>query len=212
MSLETIDVRILAVLLAPSIGFGIWLYKRFLDDARHAREVARDQDNLIRALFAEIDFNTRDMEIFRELSRSNRTIRERLLADPDLVPHITDARHTEIYRNRISDLHRVSDRILGRMVQFYGLLEKIRVQIEAVQFHSFRSISAEGRIGAIELIRSTALQAEYCGESLLQLMREDYANLHLTRLDRQEPILSDGEMSQRMKALEAALSEHRSHV
>ena len=51
------------------------------------------QDNLVRAIYAEIDFNTTDMEIFLTKSPSLPVLRKAMAERDDLFPHITDARH-----------------------------------------------------------------------------------------------------------------------
>jgi len=77
----------------------LWLASRGYESVRRRADAARQRQALIRALFAEIDFNTRDLEIFVRESDLG-AVRRRILEDADgtLVPHITDARHTEIYR------------------------------------------------------------------------------------------------------------------
>ena len=188
--MSDIDIRFFLSFLAPTIAFLVWFLRRSIE----RRET---QDNLVRALFAEIDFNTKDMEIFR-LKTPIEAVRERVLADADLVPHITDARHTEIYRNGIGNLHQVSDEILARMVQFYGLLEKIRVQIDAIQSRSYASISPEGRVQAINTIWTYAANAEGCGLRLLDLMQRDYRPLRLERVPRDEETIDASELPARL--------------
>lgn len=51
-------------LITAILGFGIWNIQRFIEDRRNAHAKVLKQDNLVRAIYAEIDFNTTDMEIF----------------------------------------------------------------------------------------------------------------------------------------------------
>ena len=192
-----LDVRFFLAFLAPTIVFGFWLVRRLMD-------AERERKALVRALFAEIDFNTKDMEIFLD-----RTPMSEVMAavekNPELIPHITDARHTEIYRSRVGNLHHVTNQTLGKMVQFYGLLEKIRVQIDAIQLPSYGTISTAGRRLAIVRIVHAAEEAEACGLSILAEMQRDYGDLRLERLKRREPPASIEETNSRLRELESVL-------
>ena len=57
-------------LITAILGFGIWNIQRFMEDRKNANAKALKQDNLVRAIYAEIDFNTIDMEIFLTKSPS----------------------------------------------------------------------------------------------------------------------------------------------
>ena len=81
-------------LITAILGFGIWNIQRFMEDRKNANEKALKQDNLVRAIYAEIDFNTTDMEIFLTKSPSLSVLRQAMAERDDLIPHITDARHT----------------------------------------------------------------------------------------------------------------------
>ena len=50
-------------LITAILGFGIWNIQRFMEDRKNAHAKVLKQDNLVRAIYAEIDFNTKDMEI-----------------------------------------------------------------------------------------------------------------------------------------------------
>lgn len=174
------------------------------------------QNNLVRALFAEIDFNQRDMERFLRDSPSAEVIRAAIAANPKLVPHITDARHTEIYRSRMGEIHNISDRILRQTVEFYGLLEKIRVQVEAVNYPSFKTLSTEGRVNAVDVIRRTAHHAAIRGDALLAGYDREYPNLQLERLARHlsdDGIgMSKGDRAALAADLDRRLSEAKARV
>ncbi|MEP4195764.1 MAG: hypothetical protein ABJL99_09035 [Aliishimia sp.] len=174
------------------------------------------QNNLVRALYAEIDFNQRDMERFLRDSPSAEVIRAAIENNPKLVPHITDARHTEIYRNRVGDIHNISDRILRQTVEFYGLLEKIRVQIEALNYPSFKTLSADGRVNAVDVIRHTAHHTAIRGDTLLAGYDREYPELQLGRLARdisEEPSgMSDEDRAALAADLDRRLSEAKARI
>ena len=50
-------------LITAILGFGIWNIQRFMEDRKNAHAKVLKQDNLVRAIYAEIDFNTTDVEI-----------------------------------------------------------------------------------------------------------------------------------------------------
>jgi hypothetical protein len=62
-------------LITAILGFGIWNIQRFMEDRKNANAKALKQDNLVRAIYAEIDFNTTDMEIFLTKSPSLSVLR-----------------------------------------------------------------------------------------------------------------------------------------
>ena len=80
-------------LITVILGFGIWNIQRFMKDCKNAHAKVLKQDNLVRAIYAEIDFNTKDMEIFLTKSPSRPVLRKAMAERDDLIPHITDARH-----------------------------------------------------------------------------------------------------------------------
>lgn len=47
-------------LITAILGFGIWNIQRFMEDRKNAHAKVLKQDNLVRAIYAEIDFNTTD--------------------------------------------------------------------------------------------------------------------------------------------------------
>lgn len=179
------DARLLVAMVAIAGSIFVWVVQQIVLSMLRAGEKKRGSENFVRSLSAEIDFNTRDMEIFLTKSVSSERLRQALREDPDLVPHITDARHTEVYRARISELHNISDHILQKTINFYGLLEKIRVQVEGVDSPSFKTISAEGRFNVVDLIRSTAEEARREGVDLLREFRKAFPELDLRRYDRE---------------------------
>lgn len=216
--MSDIDIRFFLAFLAPTVGFAIWFVKRIIEQ-RNAAEAQQEADmNFIRALYAEIDFNTRDMEIFNRDSADPAKVRDALMVNPDRVPHVTDARHTQVYRDRIHDLHIIEDGVMHKTIYFYGLLEKILVQAQGFDKPSYKTLSDEGRVAAVELMRGTAVVAERCGKSLLKDFEQEpnYEGLGLARFDRdamcclRAPIITDvAELKKRLAGLETRLQNAR---
>ncbi|MEL7163866.1 MAG: hypothetical protein AAGL96_00220 [Pseudomonadota bacterium] len=179
-----VDTRLIVSGISAAVAIGLWVAKEFIQAWLRREDGKKRRDNLVRALYAEVDFNTRDMEIFLSKSPSKDTLKDTMTANPSLVPHITDARHTEIYRSKIAELHGVKDRTLSNMVHFYGMLEKIKMQIEGVNYPSYKTLSVDGRMNGVMVIVRTAHVARRLGQDLLSDMEQDYPKLALTRFDR----------------------------
>ena len=168
-------------LITAILGFGIWNIQRFMEDRKNANAKALKQDNLVRAIYAEIDFNTTDMEIFLTKSPSLSVLRQTMAERDDLIPHITDARHTWFYSLRISEMHVISDDLMSQIVQFYGLLEKIKMQVEGLNAKSYGTLGSAGRFKVVVFIRYTAVEAWLCGKELLRELEHAYTKLGLVR-------------------------------
>lgn len=191
-------------LITAILGFGIWNIQRFIEDRRNAHAKVLKQDNLVRAIYAEIDFNTTDMEIFLTKSPSLPVLRKAMSEREDLIPHITDARHTWFYSSRISEMHVISDDLMSQIVQFYGLLEKIKMQVEGLNAQSYSTLSASGRFKVVVLIRNTAEEAWLCGKDLLRGLEHVYHDLGLARYQRPE-LVDMTTLRERMVALETRI-------
>ena len=139
------------------------------------------QDNLVRAIYAEIDSNTRDMEICLTKSPSLSALRQAMAERDDLILHITDARHTWIYSSRISEMHVISDDLMSQIVQFYGLLEKIKMQVDVLNVKSYGTLSSAGWFEVVVLIRNTAKEACLCWKELLREIEHAYTKLRLVQ-------------------------------
>lgn len=191
-------------LITAILGFGIWNIQRFIEDRRNAHAKVLKQDNLVSAIYAEIDFNTTDMEIFLTKSPSLPVLRKAMSEREDLIPHITDARHTWFYSSRISEMHVISDDLMSQIVQFYGLLEKIKMQVEGLNAQSYSTLSASGRFKVVILIRNTAEEAWLCGKDLLRELEYAYHDLGLARYQRPE-LVDMTTLRERMVALETRI-------
>jgi hypothetical protein len=188
----------LGVLASVLLWFGSRAWELWLEQ----RRLRADTDAFIRAIFAEIDFNTWDMTRFLKATVPLERLRE-LLEQRAFIPHITDARHTEVYRSRIKELHAVvgkgpsDDRLVGDIVRFYGELEKVTQQIEGLNRLSFRTISVAGKVGTIGTIYRTCETCEFLGKVILAQMEVRFAHLRLQRSD--SALAADGEDLQGLK-------------
>lgn len=206
MSALELDIRFILAFLAPSIAFGFWFVRRWFEDRRHRDDQSRRKNNIIRALYSEIDFNTADMELFLEKSPSAGVLKEALEVNPKLVPHVTDARHTVLYTSLIGDIYVISDGLMAKIVLFYGYLEKIRVQVEGLNYPSFATLSPNGKFNAVDVIRRSAFDAKLSGYDLLRALEAEYPKLNLRRHKRLEGE-SDETIRERKKAFEHKLSQ-----
>ncbi len=53
---------------------------------------------------------------------------ERLFKDPAYVPHVADARHTQIYRSRVMELQFLEDDMSLRMKDLQSGLDRVRAK------------------------------------------------------------------------------------
>ena len=61
------------------------------------------------------------------------------------------------------EMYLFSDDLMSQVVQFYGLLEKIKMQVEGWNAKSYSTLSPAGRFKVVALIRNTAEKAWLCG-------------------------------------------------
>lgn len=171
---------------AAIVAVVLWVASRGFDYFQEYRRNRRIRSNLVRSLFAEVDYNTQDLENFLINSPDLNVFREKL-SDPQFVPHITDARHTEIYRENVSLLHNIRDVFIQELIAFYGDLEKIRAQIDGVRMPSYKSISIDGQVRVIRRLYSRCHDCMECGEQLVEKMRNAYPELKLQRSNDKPP-------------------------
>lgn len=177
------------LLIALSVGASVllWTGSRLWEFWLGARTRRANRDAFIRAIYAEVDFNTFDMSRFLAATVSAQRLEYLFEQNLDFVPHITDARHTEVYRSRIGELHEVAgdgtqhDGLVGNLVRFYGELEKVTQQIEGLSKASFRHISVRGKVGTIANIYATCQICVDLGTVILNQMDRRFDHLKLYR-------------------------------
>ena len=91
---------------------------------------------------------------------------------------------------------------MSQIVQFYGLLEKIKMQVEGLNAKSYSTLSAAGRFKLVILIRNTAEEAWLCGKDLLRGLKRAYRELELAQY---QQFVEIGTLRTRMKALETRI-------
>lgn len=169
------DTRIQVALIGATFMLLGLFVRQIWDWLRH-RDGERAQDRqMVRGLYAEIVFNTVDLERFIESSISLADLQVSLeRAEQEnrgpKRPHITDARHTRFYDSFLSRLPRLPGDALPQVVVFYHGLEKLKVQIDGVQAESYVEISVPGRVAVIERIIGTALETAAHGRKALDAL------------------------------------------
>ena len=183
--------RTLAAFIAASVAIVLWVLTRLAEALFACQQERAARHGLVRALFAEIDYNARDLEIFIAESPSKEEIRDALDRKPDLVPHVTDARHMAFYRSRTLDLVRLDNgRLTGesglipRIVHVYGLLGNIEARVEGISADSFRTISLDGKVRVMVGLKDAAEEAHVASINVMAAMQRVYPRLHLARYDR----------------------------
>lgn len=198
-------------LILGGVTVSVWVMSRLVEVSSSIWTRWQARKAYLRALFAEIDFNTHDLEIFVRQTPDMEMMRRRL-AEPAFIPHITDARHTEIYRNQITLLHALDDDLIREVVTFYGTLEKIRVIIDGLLQPSYKSISEVGQYNVIENLYATCDACSGQGAEILRQMTRRYTQLDLVRHKRGEFEAGTWRrpMDERLKTLSSDLDRIRS--
>ncbi|MBT0956875.1 hypothetical protein IV417_05725 [Alphaproteobacteria bacterium KMM 3653] len=162
----------------------VWVLSRVFEVWREWVGRQRAKDGYVRALFAEVDFNTADLDAFVAAALDLEDLRRRLEEKP-FVPHVTDAKHTSIYMQNMERLSVLPDPLIRDVVEFYGTLERIREMIEGLSKESYGTISIGGRVNVIRRLYETARGCQSAGAELLLQMERDFPKLALKRKKRQ---------------------------
>ena len=169
---------------AAAVAVFLWVLTRWYETWLAWQHRRQDHSSLIRSLYAEVDFNTRDLQFFLENSADLDAIEKRLRSVDNALPHVTDAHHTIIYSTRVGDLHHLSNDLTARLVTFYGLLDKIKAQIDGINLPSFVHVSVEGKITVLARISAQIAECEAMGQSILREFSEQYPGFELVRYPR----------------------------
>lgn len=169
-----------------------------------------EREKFIRALYAEIDFNTRDMEEFLSNSAGIPQVTEKLRSDSKFLPHITDSRHKEIYKSQIGLIHHTGDDYIGDVVTFYGIMDRISSEVAGVYLPSYPIISGEGRASVINDLFNHALECSTLGGDILSQMEGAYPSYRLRRKTRKAPDnMSGADLADRVKKFTLDLDRAR---
>lgn len=210
-SISWLGPPLLAAALTQFIAILLWLAKEWRTDQEARSKTAVEKEKFLRALYAEIDFNTADMEVFLEFSASVGETKDKIRDDPNFIPHITDSRHMEIYKTQISLLHHAGDDYIADVVLFYGVMEKIRAEVNGVYLASYKTISADGRASVIDDIVEYSVECAELGQSILREMEQTYPVYRLKRKKRKAPEkISSADLEQKMQAFVLDLDRARS--
>ncbi|MDF1668675.1 MAG: hypothetical protein P1U83_03595 [Roseovarius sp.] len=171
-------------LLTASVTIALWILTRWIELGSRWFSNRRERHNLIRSLYAEVDFNTKDLHFFIENSADISAIEARLAQDSSYLPHVTDAHHTIIYSSHIDKLHHLENALTARLVLYYGLLEKIKEQIDGINLASFKSVSTAGKMAVLNRITVNSVECQKIGVEVLGMFSDTYPNLRLIRHNR----------------------------
>lgn len=189
----------------------LWVASRIYELNADVRRSRSELESFLRGLYAEIDFNTADLEIFLHSPIGLEVFREKL-ESKNFTPHVTDARHTDIYRKNLHRLDHIKDGLIHDIVSFYGSLDKIKTQIDGLSKGSFKSISVNGQVNVIDRIYREALVAKEIGLEIMDKMGSKHPSLALKRRPARfddRGASSDFELSQRLQMLASNLERIR---
>lgn len=158
----------------------IFALTNLLSFVRSLWRTYRDRGRYIRALYSEIRFNVMDLRNFNKKESSIQKVYDALDADPTgMIPHVTDAKHTHIYKSSVTQLAEVDGHLIGSIVQYYGQLDQIVEMINGLSKASFKTISAQGQKNVINRIYAHTRQAEAYGTTLMSALERRYPLLRL---------------------------------
>lgn len=196
-----------AAVIAASVAILIFVATKSYEFVSALLKEKVEQEKFITALYAEIDFNTADMETFLAESASVEAVLEKVKSDHTFIPHVIDSRHTNIYNENIQNINYIGKELIGEVITFYGFLEKLRSQVDGIYLPSFAKISAAGRAGTVQDIVTTAAECALAGRKLLANINEKYKDYDLKRIKRIEipPPPTKAELDRRLKELTSDL-------
>ncbi|MEO0680642.1 MAG: hypothetical protein AAF192_09530 [Pseudomonadota bacterium] len=178
---ELATLRAVGPFVAAFAAVALWALSRLAEAIAGWLRSTSARRAMIRAISAEIDYNTSDLAHFVDASPPIDQIRSAIQQNPNFIPHVTDARHTVVYRDRIGDLHRLDDDYIASVVRFYGELEKIREQIEGIRRPSYLTISETGRLEVVRRLTSRSRTARDLGLMVLERMERTHPRYRLKR-------------------------------
>ncbi|OCP01756.1 MULTISPECIES: hypothetical protein [unclassified Ensifer] len=185
----------LAAAITAAVTVLLWVASRAVEFYLQHRKLNDDKEKFIRALYAEIDFNTSDMEEFIQNPVSLATVIAKIKSDQSFIPHVTDSRHTEIYKSNIELINYAGDGYISDVVYFYGLLERIKGQIDGVYLPSYVKISGQGRANVLNRIYDDCYLSADAGRAILREMEISYPSYKFVRKKRKAPNnMSDAEL------------------
>ena len=171
---------------AAIVAILLWILTRAWEIFAGFRTRRRIKSSVLRSLLSEVKYNTRDLEVFVQNPPDMDQLRLKL-EDKKFVPYITDARHTSIYHANISHLHHMEDSLIQDLISFYGGLADIRSQIDGVLMPSYKTISVEGQVTAIQRLIDSCTECSQCGQHIIANMQTTYPDLSLARRDDGQP-------------------------
>ena len=174
MEPTALDPRLQVALFTAAVTFTLWVLKQFVDVATRFWRRRQSRRSLIRALYAEVRFNVAELRDAAEHGVKIEDIRDAMEARPDTIPHMTDAEHDDVYRTRLRDLPLFEDKLIAGIIQFYGRMRKIKVQIDGMNLPSYATISINGRLKVMDRINQQIVAASDNGQALLKELEQTY--------------------------------------
>ncbi|MEO0343577.1 MAG: hypothetical protein AAF198_09070 [Pseudomonadota bacterium] len=134
----------------------------------------RERKNLVQALYAEVDFNTNELDEFLQSFIDLDGLKTRLEKGTTKIPHIADARHTIVYSDNVSRLGILKPTIIARLIEFYGLMNGIKEHIDSLNRPSFELLKPKFKYSMVAHIKDQCEKAMSKGLDLKVKMRMTY--------------------------------------
>ena len=136
---------------------------------RHASEGSRRKKNIAKALYVEIQENTKELDKF--LEQDPEAVKAAVMADRSLIPHLVYNDKTYFFEQAKDHISSFPTDVLEPVVVFYNELEYLYAQIDGLEKPTFKCISDNGRAQAIQNMWDSVARASRYGEKAMESLK-----------------------------------------
>jgi hypothetical protein len=154
-----IDLALIVTILIFMLGI-------FYNSYRKREKQSHVRQRYLFALKAEIALNISGLQSTIAAFPSPDIFRQFLRADPKNRPFITLS-YSVIFRNRTEILQDLPDLLINNIVEFYGKLESLALNVVSIEEKAFERISDDGREAVLQYILEIMKSATQQGDSIL---------------------------------------------
>lgn len=170
------------------IGLVVIFVRFVLQDFSRALARLMDRRAFIRALYAEIDHNTRDLESATEKSfdatYDTAMLREKL-HDDDFRPYMKFTPHTAVYKRNLDHLHGLNNELIQLVINMYSRFDSIIADCDGVLQINYKTLSVDSQYMILLDIFEESVMCRDIGQKILKIMEKRYSwrGLNLERYE-----------------------------
>lgn len=171
--------RVFAFLSAAGI---VGFFVRFLVMDFFRRKARKDaQHGFIRALYAEVDHNTKELELIDDKAFNEESLKE-LLQNEKFRPYLKYTPHTAIYKSNPDHLYRLDNtEIIQLVINMYSRFDNIIANCEGLLQENYKSLSVDGQYALIHYVFVESKECVVIGRKILALLEKRHGDLDLER-------------------------------